>query len=160
MRWYSMGLASIALAFAGTASAQMMPGMGMGMGMMDMPMGHHLEAMEMLHGLDLTPDQRGHVHDIIHGAFDQARPLLEKMRTLRGQLEDAMLASGNVTEDQLKPLMQQKEQLRTQLDQIRLEAMLKVRAVLTPQQIAHAAELHRKLADLRAQERAILGGEE
>ena len=81
---------------------------------------------------------------------------MEQMHAVHEQIATAMLASGTVTADQLAPLVTQEEQLRSQLDSARINTMLQIRALLTPDQLAQAAATHAKLAALHEQEHAIV----
>jgi Spy/CpxP family protein refolding chaperone len=116
----------------------------------------HGEGMEILHSLNLTDAQKEQVHGIEKAAWAQARPIMEQMHAVHEQLATALLASGNVTADQLAPMVTQEEQLRTQMDQMHLNTVLQVRALLTPEQLAQAGAVHQKLAALHDQEHAVI----
>lgn len=149
MRW-THALTAMALAGVISAGAAAQPGPGW----------HHLEGMEVLHGLSLTGAQQGQVHAIIKHAWEQAKPLRKKMRALHEQMADQLLAEGSASAEQLAPLVQQSEQLRGQLDQIHVDTMVKIRALLTPEQVTRAADLHKKLSQLHEQERQLVDGDE
>jgi Spy/CpxP family protein refolding chaperone len=118
------------------------------------------EGMEILHSLNLTDAQKEQAHRIEHAAWGQARPIMEQMHAVHEQMASALLGSGAVSAEQLAPLLTQEEQYRTQLDQIHLNAMVQVRALLTPEQVGQAAATHQKLEALHEQERAVLHGED
>lgn len=147
----TMIAAAACLTLASTvAMAQPMPGMG----------GHGMEmgrpGMMMLEGLNLTDAQKQAAQEIIHGSWQQARPLMQQLRGVRQQFAGQLLAPGSVTAAQFAPLMQQEQALRAQLDTQRLDTALKLRALLTPEQLAQAATKRDKLVALHAQMRDVM----
>ncbi len=145
---------------AGAVAAALLLARVPGVAAQEMSMGHHLEGMAILHGLNLTDEQRDKVHAIVKSSFEQARPAMQKLRGLHEQMADQMLSGGDLTEAQFDPVLQQQDALRQQLDKIHVQAMLQIRALLTPAQMAQAADLHKKLASLHAQEHALMGGDD
>jgi Spy/CpxP family protein refolding chaperone len=139
--------AAIALSAAGAAMAH--PGG-------DWHGGEGHGGMEILHSLSLTDAQKEQAHQIEHASWAQSKPVMEQMHAVHEQIATALLASGTVTADSLAPLVQQEEQLRTQLDQQRLNTMLQIRALLTPEQLTQAAATHQKLAALHEQEHEVM----
>ncbi len=117
---------------------------------------HGGEGMEILHSINLTDAQKEQARSIEKASWAQNKPLMEQMHAVHEQIATAMLASGTVTADQLAPLVTQEEQLRSQLDSARINTMLQIRALLTPDQLAQAAATHAKLAALHEQEHAIV----
>ena len=119
---------------------------------------HGGEGMEILHSLNLTDAQKEQAHSIEKAAWGQAKPIMEQMHAVHEQMANALLGSGTVTTEQLSPMVTQEEQYRTQLDQIHINAMVQVRALLTPEQVTQAAAMHQKLEALHEQEREVLHG--
>jgi Spy/CpxP family protein refolding chaperone len=121
---------------------------------------HHggMEGMEILHSLNLTDAQKAQAKTIEKAAWAQAKPIMAEMRTTHEQMMNALLASGTVTADQLSPMVTQEEQYRAQLDQIHLNTVLQIRALLTPDQITQAAATHQKLEALHEQEHEVMEG--
>ena len=122
--------------------------------------GHGMEGMEILHSLNLTDAQKASVHEDMHAAWSQAKPIMAEMHKVHDQMATALTAAGTITPDQLAPMMQQEEQLRTQLDQIHVNTMVQIRNLLTPEQVAQAAAMHEKLAALHEQEHEVMGEQE
>ncbi len=116
----------------------------------------HGEGMEILHSLNLTEAQKQQAHSIEKAAWAQSKPIMEEMHATHEQLATAMLASGSVTAESLAPMVTQEEQYRSQLDQIRVNTMLQIRALLTPDQLTQAAATHAKLAALHEQEHEVV----
>ncbi len=141
------------LAMAGMAAAQPHGDMGGG------PMGHEWghDGMELLHSANLTAAQKAQVKTIMQASWRTMRPLMQQMRTLHEQEITTFLGSGSVSADQFQPVIAQEETLRNQIDAAHLDAMLKIRGVLTADQISAAATKHAQMEQLHAQERALMG---
>lgn len=134
------------LAIAGTAAAEHMGGW------------HHGEAMEILHGLNLTDAQQKQVDQIVSAAHQQARPAWEQLRALHKQMAAKLLTAGT-TEADLLPIVQQEEGLRNKLDAEHVSVAVQIRNVLTPAQLSEAAAKHAKLEALHAAEDKVMGGD-
>jgi Spy/CpxP family protein refolding chaperone len=80
------------------------------------------------------------------------------MREAREAVVEALLAPGDV-QAALTPLVQNITQLQGQILQEGIKTMIEVRGVLTPEQLAKAAELNSRLRALRAEMRSLLSGE-
>jgi Spy/CpxP family protein refolding chaperone len=136
------------------------PGMFYGRGGMGGPssMMHGEDPMRILQGLKLTPDQETQVHKILETNRAGLKDLFEQLRAAQDALAMKLLSPGNLSVSDLKPLLDKTLQIRQQLAEHGLDAMLAVRAVLTPDQLAQAAERRKKLKDLEAQFQALEEG--
>ncbi len=143
-------VAACGLATAGAAFAQPMGG-----GHMEGEL-HHGDGMELLHSLTLTDIQKKQAHQLGETAWVQSKPIMEQLHTIHEQMETQMLTAGSLTAEQLTPTVQKEEALRSQLDQIHLNTLLQIRALLTPAQLSQAASTHQKLEALHEQERAVI----
>jgi Spy/CpxP family protein refolding chaperone len=153
MRFTTLVLAlclSIAVPVAASAEPH---GHGFGGGPMPMAM------MMLLRHVNLTADQQTQVHQLMDANFAQAAPLMKQLHAIHDQIADKLLGPGTVTATDLAPMQQQASQIHQELDQQMLATALKIRAVLTPAQLAQAADLHAKFKDLRAQMEALIGDE-
>src|SRR5262249_42636525 len=104
-----------------------------------------------LHSLNLTPDQQTQVTSIMSTYRSQAKPIVQQLRQAQGDLSDKLLASGQLQAADLQSQLQTISQLRSQLLQLSAQATLEVRNLLTPDQLAAAAQTKAKLKDLRSQ---------
>ena len=118
---------------------------------MPMPM------MMLLRHVNLTTDQQTKVHEIMRANFAEARPLMKQLHAIHDQIADKVMSPGTVSESDLKALQSQENQIHQQLDQKMLATALKIRGLLTPAQVAQAADLHTKLKGLRSQMQSLLG---
>ena len=115
--------------------------------------------MAFLRGLHLTEAQKQQAHAILKDAFARGRPAMEQMHALQEQKITLLLTAGS-TAAQIEPIVKQEESLHSQMEARHLQLALQLRALLTPAQLAQAADLHGKLEALHAQERATLEGTE
>ncbi len=118
------------------------------------PGGH---GMEFLHGLNLSDEQKTQMKAIGKASWQSLKPLMKQERALHEQETNQLLTSGNVTAEQMQPLLAQEEALRTQIDTARMETMVKMRSVLTPEQLSTAATKHAQIEQLHEQEHALMG---
>jgi Spy/CpxP family protein refolding chaperone len=102
-----------------------------------------------LHTLNLTPEQQTQVKSILSTYRTSARPILQQLRQVQGGLGDKLLAPGQLQAADMQPQVQQISQLRGQLLQLSAQATLDVRGLLTPEQLAAAAQTKAKMKDLR-----------
>ena len=115
-------------------------GMGDGAGMLPLPL--LLSVM--------TPDQRAQAEK------PAMRSLVDKMRTAHEELADRVFASGKLTAADLDPQVKKMAALRDQLVHQALATTLKVRELLTPEQLAEAAKKKNRLRELGQEMRSLL----
>ena len=119
--------------------------------------GGPMPMMMLLRHVNLTADQQTQVHKIMDASFSDARPMMKQLRSIHEQIADKLMAPGTVNASDLTPLQTQESQIRQQLDQQMVAAALKIRAVLTPAQLAKAGEMHSKMKALHSQMEALMG---
>jgi hypothetical protein len=105
-------------------------------------------------GLTLTDDQYVQMNNIRAANMAALDAIQQRRHAVRRLLDEQMGGSGAVTVAALAPLQQQATALKDQLDMLRLNMTIEIRAILTPDQLGRAAELHQHLATLHAQETA------
>jgi protein CpxP len=142
-----------AIPLAAFAEFHQGPMMGPG-GPMPMPM------MMLLRHANLTADQDKQVHQIMETNFTQARPLMKQLRNLHEQMADKLLSPGKLSASDFTTMQTRESNLRNQLDAQMLAMALKIRGLLTPDQLSKVADLHTKLKALHAQAEALLGDDE
>jgi Spy/CpxP family protein refolding chaperone len=125
--------------------------------------GHHGggEGFGFLRGVSLTDEQKSKVHTVMQASWTQTRPLMKELRETRSQIADQFASTGALNAAQVTALQEKSEELRKQLDAQWLATATQIRNLLTPAQLAQAAQLHQQMVSLHNQERALLGhGEE
>ncbi len=109
-----------------------------------------------LQGVTLTSAQQTQMHTIMHTNWQQLKPQMQQLHSLRHQINDALASTSTVNAGQLTSLQQQVATLQAQLDQSRLGTALQVRAMLTPNQLGQSSTVHAQLAALHQQERNVM----
>jgi len=109
-----------------------------------------------LHSLNLTPDQKTQIQQILSTYRTNARPLVQQLRQAQGALSDKLLTPGTVLPNDLQLQSQQISALRAQLLQLSAQATLDIRNLLTADQLNTAATTKAKLKDLRGQIRQLM----
>ena len=152
-----VGIVALSL-WAATASGHPRGGMGpMGSGDMmgDVP-GMMLPLV--LKGVDLTDDQEKQVREIMQAHRATFRTLFSELQAAQKDMADKLLAPGEVRAEDLTTQVQQVAQLRERLMQEGLTVALEVRGVLTPAQLAKAAELKDRMRALHTEMRGLFKG--
>lgn len=109
-----------------------------------------------LQGVTLTDAQQARMHDIMHAAWQQSKPQMQQLRSLREQIGGDLASTAATSAAQLVALQQQAQTLQNQLDQARLATAMQVRALLTQDQLGQSASVHAQLSVLHQQEHAVL----
>jgi len=111
----------------------------------------------LLGKLDLTDSQHQQVHVILTAHRATFQSVFSQLRDAQQALEAKLLSTDPVQLADVAPQIQRIADLRKQILEQGVAIALEVRGVLTPQQLAHAADLHTQIAALRAQMRALVG---
>jgi Spy/CpxP family protein refolding chaperone len=119
--------------------------------------GEGLRLPLILRGAHLTPDQQTRVREILAAHRTTMRTLTEQLRQAQEAMTDKLFAPGSVQAADLQPSVQRVAQLRTQLLQESSQIALEVRALLTPEQLAQAAQVKDRLRALSAEMRQLVG---
>jgi Spy/CpxP family protein refolding chaperone len=109
----------------------------------------------MIRSANLTPEQQAKVRAILSAHRGTARPLIEQLRAAQQELGSKLLAPGAVQTGDIQPLLLRISQLRDNLALDSAQAVLEVRAVLTPEQLARAAQTRERLKQLREEMRQL-----
>jgi Spy/CpxP family protein refolding chaperone len=110
----------------------------------------------MIRAANLTPEQQAKVRGILSTHRATTRPLIEQLRQAQQELGAKLLAPGPLPPADLQPQLGRIGQLRGQLAQDGALAALEVRAVLTPEQLARAAQTKERLTQLREEMRQLM----
>lgn len=133
------------------------PGPGASFGGMRGPMDRtDGELWLMIRAANLTPEQQAKVRGILSTHRATTRPLVEQLRQAQQELGAKLLAPGPLQPADLQPQLGRIGQLRDQLAQDGAQAALEVRGVLTPEQLARAAQAKDRLTQLREEMRQLM----
>ena len=97
--------------------------------------------------LDLSSEQSEQIEAIREQAETENQLLFEQLQTNRQEMQSLLTSDANP--EQLRANHQDGQNLRQQLSDIRLETMLEIREVLTPEQRTQMAELMAQRRDRR-----------
>lgn len=125
------------------------PGMRGGMGRPDG------DLWLMIRAANLTTEQQAKVRAILSAHRATARPVIEQLRQAQQELGARLLAPGPVQTSDIQPMLLRISQLRDQLAVDSAQAALEVRAVLTPEQLARAAQTKERLKQLHEEMRQL-----
>lgn len=106
-----------------------------------------------LRALNLTPDQQSQVKSILSSSRAANRSIIQQLRQAQSGLADKLLASPTADVSSQLGLI---NGLRSQLLQNSATATTQVLGVLTPDQLAKAAQIRSQLKQLRAQFQQLL----
>jgi Spy/CpxP family protein refolding chaperone len=115
--------------------------------------------LRLLYKVGLTDAQKFQVKDILAAHRPTLQALRSQLQTIREEVADRLLGPGAVQEADLQPLAQEANHLRDQLVQEWFKVILEVRGILTPDQLAQAAQLKDQLRTLRHEMRSLLGNQ-
>jgi len=104
----------------------------------------------------MRPDQRAQLADVMKADKPAMRSLVDRMRTAHEELADRVFAPGKITAADLQPQVKKMAALRDQLVEQALATTLRVREMLTPEQLAEAAKKKNRLRELGQEMRSLL----
>jgi Spy/CpxP family protein refolding chaperone len=113
----------------------------------------------LLRGANLTPDQQARVREIVAAHRPAFRALGDQLRAAEEVMAGKLFATGQVAPEDVTAYVQQVSQLREQLLREAVAATLEVRAVLTPDQLARASQIHDRMKALRSEMRSLWEGQ-
>jgi Spy/CpxP family protein refolding chaperone len=109
----------------------------------------------VLKGLDLTEAQEKQVRTIMQAHRATLRTLFGELKVAQEEMVDKLLMPGDVRAGDLTSQSQRVAQLREQLMQEGLKVALEVRGILTPEQLAKAAEIKERMRSLHTEMRDL-----
>jgi periplasmic protein CpxP/Spy len=112
----------------------------------------------IMRSVGLTDAQRDQVRQILASHRPRFQALRGQIRTLTTQLTDKLYSPGALSADDASAIRQQISQFRDQLGQEGLQTALEIRNVLTPDQLAKAAQVRQRMQELRAEMHDLMGG--
>lgn len=123
----------------------------MGMGPMMPP-----PLMSMLHGVDLTKEQRDKIHALMHGHRTERREAMHQRFDLDQKIGALLMAKGPVDKTKLDALVKQKEALNAKDEEAMAVDAVAIHDILTPEQLDKARTTQEKLDALEGQIRDLL----
>jgi len=142
---------------AGAAQAQPMGGGGGGMRGAGLGPEPGMMFPMLIRKVGLSDAQRQQVKTILNNHRSRFQTLFPQLRDAQATLEGRLVSTDPVKADDLASQVQQVADLRKQILQEGIAVAIEVRAVLTPEQLARAADLHTQMRALREQMRKLVG---
>ena len=112
----------------------------------------------VLKGVDLSDAQEKRVREIMAAHRATFRTLFSELQGAHKGVADMLFTPGEVQAEDLTAQMQRVTEIRERLMQEGLKVALEVRALLTPEQLARAAELKDRVRALRTEMRGLFKG--
>ena len=112
--------------------------------------------MMLLHNVGLSDSQQQQVHALMDANRTQVEPLLEQLRTGHDSLTAKLYGTRTPALSDLTSSASQLSQLHAQVEAVEFQTVLKIRAVLTSDQLSRLSSLHDQLESLRQQTDALL----
>jgi len=109
-----------------------------------------------LRQLDLNETQRGQIKSILQQQRGAAAPLVKQLRSEKAALSGLFFAPGALQASDLSAEVQKLAGIQQQLLEQRIQTALAIRNVLTPGQLAHAAQLKAQIDALHEQMHNLL----
>jgi len=109
-----------------------------------------------LGAVNLTREQDKRVSETLSAYQASSATLVRQLRQAQSALADRLLAPGQLEPAGLQAELQQITRLRTELLELSARTMVDIRNVLTPPQIAAAAQVRTRVTMLRAEMRQVL----
>ena len=102
-------------------------------------LGRFLDFLNFIADLDLTDDQKTTLKDLFTDTHDNVKPLIEQMKNLRDEMDEAILAE-KIDAAKATDLNEQMIAVKSNISDIVLNAKLEGAQVLTPEQRAMILE--------------------
>lgn len=112
----------------------------------------------ILRAVGLTDPQREQIRQIMANHRPEFQRLGGELRSAREALTTKLYGPGPVSAADIAPLAQQIDQVRAQLTQQRLQVALEIRNILTPEQVAKAAQVRQRMKELHDEMRSLRSG--
>jgi hypothetical protein len=114
------------------------------------------EFKTLLRAANLTSDQQGQVQTLMRASWTQNQQLHTQMRALHQQIVDRLASTASVSASDIAPLQQQIAQLRAQIDQQNIQTAIRIRGVLSADQLRQVSAANDQIKSLHEQMRTVL----
>jgi Spy/CpxP family protein refolding chaperone len=109
----------------------------------------------LLKGAELSPDQVAQVVALRSASHPQEDQLSEALKTVRDQFDANFTSTGPLDVQGLTALHEQMLSVGAERDRLSFQTWLKIRALLTSDQIARVDETHQRVTSLDAEREAL-----
>ncbi|GBQ27643.1 hypothetical protein AA0472_2463 [Acetobacter estunensis NRIC 0472] len=105
----------------------------------------------MLHGVDLTAEQKTSLKKIFKEGHESGKALHTQERTLHDQIANQLMTPGKIDRSQLDSLVQQQSALHAKEEAARIDTAVKIHDLLTTKQLTEAKDRQDKIKALMDQ---------
>lgn len=109
----------------------------------------------LLKGAELSPDQVAQVVAVRSAGHPEEDQLAEALKTVRDQFDAKFTSTGQLDVQGLTALHEQMLSVGAERDRLNFQTWLKVRALLTSDQLARVDETHQRVTSLDAEREAL-----
>lgn len=113
------------------------------------------EPKRQLVGAQLTVQQVEQIRALRRPGRPAERALEKELEATWAELEEKLLADGPVDAAAVTSLAEKSSRLMAQLDRLKVQNLIRIRELLTRDQVEHVRQAHRDLKELEAKRRAI-----
>jgi hypothetical protein len=113
----------------------------------------------LLRSANLSADQQAQVHELLQTHRTQVQPLEAQIRSIHEQMADRLLTVGTVNATDFSSWQSQVSQLRTQIADQALKTALKIRALLSNEQIQHMNQVSQRMRSLHKEMETLVNPE-
>jgi Spy/CpxP family protein refolding chaperone len=108
----------------------------------------------------LTDDQKVQMKAVMERHRPAFQQLRQQLHAARAQITDKLLSPGPISSTDQQSLIELEAPLLEQLVQEGISTVVDLRALLTPDQLVHAAQTKDQLNTLHSQMRSLMGGQQ
>ena len=114
--------------------------------------------MMALRVVDLTPEQQNKMNQIMASGREQSEEPMKELRSIHEQIANMLLGTGPVSEADLAPFAQRAGRIDQQMQEQWVSTALRVRALLTPEQLTKMNQFHQQVVAINAQIEKLMQG--
>lgn len=100
---------------------------------------------------NLTADQQAKMSQILDSDRTNSMAAMRQLHSIHEQIASKLLSTGSVSEADLNPLAKQAAEIDQEMQQRALTTALRIRAILTPDQIARMSQFRAQMISINAQ---------
>ena len=108
--------------------------------------------------VDLTPAQQNKMNQLMASGREQSEEPIKELRSIHEQIANMLLGTGPVSEADLASFAQRAGRIDQQMQQQWLTTALRVRALLTPEQLTKMNQFHQQVVAINAQIEKLMQG--
>ena len=109
----------------------------------------------LLHTANLTDAQKQQVRQVFENRRDTRKAEYEQLKTARDQIVSKYTSTGTINASDLSAPVQQINKIQDQITQEQLDDALKVRSILTPEQLQTLSQTKSKLDQIHSEMRDL-----